>query len=388
MDIRTKLVFALVAVALGSMLALGLMSYPQARDLLRDSARRTLEGLVESKAADLENVTHAWRDRVGLLASRTQLRLVLDAYRQTHSEDGRMQIARIIEDAQQSVPTVLRITVFDLDGHAVAQAGAVTPQLPGDLELRRFREPRPITYDGLQVAGEDALEVAFLADLELDGRTIGAMQVTLSAQELIDVTGDHIGLGETGEVMIGYRSPGDSVTIINPLRNAPGGPLARRLPLSAVDDPLVQAVLGRGSADRLSVDYRGARVWAAMRFLPEVGWGIAVKFDEDEEERPIRELRDYMVTAALSLSAFAILIGTLLGLQFAKPIHRLAEVANRIRSGELSARADATSEDEIGLLARTFNLMADELTGQRKSHPPTDTPPRPEQPPDPHGDGV
>ena len=59
--------------------------------------------------------------------------------------------------------------------------------------------------------------------------------------------------------------------------------------------------------------------------------------------------------------AFAILLGTLLGLRFAKPIHDLATVADEIRGGTLSARAEVHHEDEVGLLARTFNEMADEL---------------------------
>ena len=63
----------------------------------------------------------------------------------------------------------------------------------------------------------------------------------------------------------------------------------------------------------------------------------------------------------LSLSAFAILLGTFLGLRFAKPIHDLATAAERIRLGELSARAKTGREDELGLLARTFNQMAEEL---------------------------
>jgi PAS domain S-box-containing protein len=63
----------------------------------------------------------------------------------------------------------------------------------------------------------------------------------------------------------------------------------------------------------------------------------------------------------LSLSAFAILLGTFLGLRFAKPIHDLSAVANRIRLGELSARAETGREDEMGFLVRAFNQMAEEL---------------------------
>jgi PAS domain S-box-containing protein len=66
----------------------------------------------------------------------------------------------------------------------------------------------------------------------------------------------------------------------------------------------------------------------------------------------------------LSLGALAILVGTILGFRFSKPIKDLAEVADRIRGGALSARAVEAGEDEVGLLSRTFNDMADEMEEQ------------------------
>jgi len=110
-----------------------------------------------------------------------------------------------------------------------------------------------------------------------------------------------------------------------------------------------------------TADYRGVPVWAVTRYLPETGWGLVVKVDDQEEREPILAFRGFLTRLGLSLSAFAILIGTLLGLRLAKPIHDLAAVADEIRGGTLGARAVVASEDEVGLLARTFNEMADEL---------------------------
>ncbi|HSG81469.1 MAG TPA: HAMP domain-containing protein, partial [Gemmatimonadota bacterium] len=74
--------------------------------------------------------------------------------------------------------------------------------------------------------------------------------------------------------------------------------------------------------------------------------------------------RGRLTRRGLSLGAFAILLGPLLGIRITKPIHDLAGVANRIRLGELGARAEVGREDELGLLARTFNQMAEELEKQ------------------------
>ena len=76
------------------------------------------------------------------------------------------------------------------------------------------------------------------------------------------------------------------------------------------------------------------------------------------------EFRAWLLRTALILSAFAILVGLGLGLRLALPIHDLAAVANRIRKGEMDARASVTREDEVGLLARTFNEMASEIEDQ------------------------
>jgi serine phosphatase RsbU (regulator of sigma subunit) len=61
-----------------------------------------------------------------------------------------------------------------------------------------------------------------------------------------------------------------------------------------------------------------------------------------------------------------VLIGTLLaifqGLQISKPIKLLAWKADQIARGDLAARVEVRSTDEIGMLGENFNFMADQLT--------------------------
>lgn len=360
MDLRTKLVLALVAVALGSMLALGFATYAPARNLLRDSSLRTLDGVAESKANDLDNLVQAWRDRVSLIASRTQLRMSVASYAVTHDPDERDLIIRILTDARRSALAVRTITAYDADGHAVAVSGDTsTVPIPAPLLVDTVRG---ITYAGLRPTGTDSIDVVFTAPLDLDDRNAGSLVVVLGAHELLDITSDNTGLGDTGEVVIAERAGPDSAVIVNPMRHEGGIPLSRRVSLDRPDDPVAQAVLGHTRGPPVhAIDYRGEEVWAATRYLPDPGWGLVVKFDAEEQEQPVLDLRRYMVRLALALSAFAILTGTILGLSLTRPIRALADVANRIRSGDLDARAETRGDDEIGVLARTFNLMAAKL---------------------------
>ncbi len=65
------------------------------------------------------------------------------------------------------------------------------------------------------------------------------------------------------------------------------------------------------------------------------------------------------------VGALFVLIGTLLaifqGLQISKPIKLLAWKADQIARGDLEARVEVKSTDELGLLAENFNFMADQI---------------------------
>ena len=104
MDLRTQLVFALVLVSLGSMLLLAMLSYGPARDLWRQSALETLDARAESKKLQIAGVVDSWENRVRLVAGRSGLRRLTEAFDSTHSESTRPDIARILADAQASLP--------------------------------------------------------------------------------------------------------------------------------------------------------------------------------------------------------------------------------------------------------------------------------------------
>ena len=66
MDLRTKLVFVLVAVALASMLALGALAYTNAESLLAERTEHGLASLADAKAERVSSVVHGWEEAVRL----------------------------------------------------------------------------------------------------------------------------------------------------------------------------------------------------------------------------------------------------------------------------------------------------------------------------------
>ncbi len=366
MDIRTKLIFALVAVALGSMAVLGAIVSPRVEGYLRDGTLAQLDQLAESKSSALGWMTAGWRDRADLVASRTQLREGAAEYARTGSAASAARVRAALADAIDGSRSATVLRVYDPSGRLVAgvrrdgagaagvdSAGASPPPRPGDRTH----------YAGVEFRASGPPRVTFVSPVTANG-TVGTLVSVFDASELLELTGDYYGLGETGETLVIARDSGGVPRTLHPTRHAPaaGGGVA----LSGEPGGLAALALD-GDGARLGDgvdDYRGERVWAATRRVPETGWGVVVKVDRAEEYRPVAEFRRWLRKTALILAAFAILLGFVLGLRFALPIHGLAAVANRIREGDMKARANVAGEDEVGQLARTFNQMADELETQ------------------------
>ncbi|HSM09722.1 MAG TPA: PAS domain S-box protein [Gemmatimonadota bacterium] len=359
MDLRTKLVFVLVGVGLASMLALGTLAYSSAEDLIEQRSSRSLASLAEAKAERVESVVRSWEDAVSLLSSRTQLRRSLASWNASPTEREREAIYRILADAQTSSDLVDGIAVYAEDAALVAVVG---PADPSPDRTDRSPHARVSTSESpvfLGFTDDRPPRVFYRAPLIVDSVQVGSLEALLSTRDLLAVAANRTGLLDTGEALIASVSEGSEIRLLTPLRHDSGPPdtavaAAERMmavAMAQVDDSTI---------DRL-IDYRGQAVWAAFRRIDEARLGLLVKFDESEERADVIEFRDRIIGVGFSLAAFAILAGVAMAFAFAKPINELAAVARRIHDGDLAARADADREDELGLLAETFNAMSEKL---------------------------
>jgi PAS domain S-box-containing protein len=359
MDIRTKLVFTLVAVALGSMFALGWVMYTSAEVAFRESRLEQLDGLAEAKKEGLEQVFRGWIDRVSLVARRTLLRTTLQAHNQGSDPEAGARLDRLLSEAVRAVDVIEALAVFDQEGNLVAAAGRDVDSIRQGTVSFAIPVAENLYYQG--VSGTQELRVDFLASLVEDGELLGDLHIRLDGQAILEVAERDLGLGETGETLVVavdaqgvprilHRSGIGGTEVWDPV--TPDGSI----------DPVALALEGTEGVFWQGVtDDWGEPVWAGVRFLPEAGWGLVVKVNEEEARASLTAFRDQAFRLTLSLGAFAIVIGVLLAFRFSGPIHDLAEATQRIRDGELSVRAPVVGEDEVSLLAQTFNKMASEL---------------------------
>lgn len=361
MDIRTKLIFACVAISLASMLLMGLFMQRTAAGMLGNLTARQLDALAAARLEDIQIIREAWREEALLVTSRTALR-ELTADHPDRPSAIAPAVKRILDDARTSVSIFRRLTVFDRNGSLVAASGDAAPA------------PRP--HDGfedteLEVTGfvlteDSGLYAIAHAPLDLEGRRVGQLEAIVDTRRITDITRNFRGLGETGEMyLVAALTPGE-LTVLHPLRGRQDEELLRVADNEAT--AIMRAALsGADELLRGAVDYRGERVWAATRRLPGLPVALVVKIDEYEELGIQRELRARFIEVALSVAALAILGGALLGAWLARPIRRLSDTIERIREGERTLRAQVKGEDEVSFLAEQFNELMDDHQDEKRS---------------------
>lgn len=137
----------------------------------------------------------------------------------------------------------------------------------------------------------------------------------------------------------------------------------------------LQAVTKRmssGGNGLLIVDNHGVDTYISFAPIKANGYSIALVVPVSElqgaiasarsqTQQQIRSASQAAAVILIILLVVAIMISLGLGQVIAAPIQRLTQVATQVAGGDLSVQANATSQDEIGTLAYSFNTMTSRL---------------------------
>jgi methyl-accepting chemotaxis protein len=131
-----------------------------------------------------------------------------------------------------------------------------------------------------------------------------------------------------------------------------------------------QALAGQSGFD-IFPDYRNVPVLSAYRPLNVLGlnWALMSEIDAAEAFAPVRQLNRRSVFTAAVVALAVALLGTVVGLLFARaltrPIGRVVASLQDIASGDgdLTARLPVDRADELGQLATAFNTFVEKIHG-------------------------
>ena len=223
---------------------------------------------------------------------------------------------------------------------------------------RMTLEPVISGYEVYAPSRAPALFIA--APIMVDGQFKGVFAVQLGNELFYRVATDATGLGLSGEAVFAQRD-GDGMLYTTPLKYSPDAAMKFKMGLQQTKTTPMFGALSGESDEGVKLDYRGKPVVAAWRYLPELGWGMVVKIDADEVFAPVYQQRTLLLEVLLGLLLFAGLVAYYFGRQISVPLDGLARTVDEVAKGNLGKRADESAPGELGLFARAFNQMAENL---------------------------
>ena len=219
---------------------------------------------------------------------------------------------------------------------------------------------------------------AFLKREELpDGLTLGLFAVRaarVGEQPLYIIGGEQLNQGFLNSLDI---PTGTRVLLYQSLEAAwnPKSLLDLNGPAAGADRiaPLVEQVRRSGQ------EVQGVIHWTADSADAEVFHAIPLTGPNQQpmgvllvgsSRRPLVQLQRQVVSAAMLVGGAGILVAVLASLWFTsrvtRPVKSLAEAARRVAAGDLAAKVEVESTDELGELASAFNRMTEDLVQQKE----------------------
>jgi methyl-accepting chemotaxis protein WspA len=227
-----------------------------------------------------------------------------------------------------------------------------------------FRRSRaliqPVLADMQIYPGQSKPTAYMVGPVLKDGVLIGIVALELDGSTLFRTFNTYFGLGETGDATVAMRE-GDEITYVAPTRFNPSAAFNDRLRIgSEAGKDMQNAVQGNRGYGEMT-DHLGKSVVTAWTYLPSYRWGIAVKQNTDEAFELLRKQRQavgiFMTIAGLSV----FLVARIVARSISRPIREAAQVAERVASGDLTAKVEVAASGEAGQLLRAIEAMTGDL---------------------------
>lgn len=383
-SIKNRIIFLLIIFTLLPFILLRVIAYPRIQSDLQEVLIRNLDGIGHKQA---ELVTSWAQERMKNARVVANNPLMIKCAKITKDDKDYQDVAQYLEVVRneygykgvlvsndKGVVTVATagegvgndISQMDYFNQALQGNSVVSNVIPSEIPLaNEFGEKElgmPTLFVSTPLKDRDGVIIGVVA-FRVDEKTLNDLMLSLH-------------LGKTGETYL-VNKDGYMITESRFSAHLKEMGLVKKrcaLELKLVNPEtgefttgVKQCIAGNNGFDAKGYkDYSGLTVLGVWRWLPEFNWGVVAEIDRDEGYGAAYNLK-YIVSSILLVIAFPIVIvAYLIGRKTSTPILKLKEVTEKMASGDLAQRVDIKRDDEIGILANSFNTMAKSLDEKTK----------------------
>ncbi|NOQ16946.1 MAG: PAS domain S-box protein, partial [Methyloprofundus sp.] len=363
MNIRLKLIFIFFFISIAPLIIVSGVYYNQSTHYLSEKVLSDLEVMAAIQQSRVQSIYGQNIERLRLITSRTQLRLSLNKLNEAAQDKSiyQQKINKIILDAQHSIDSLKLINVYSLDGVIVASTKpAFIGEQHGDEDvfLTGLKKNKANAYshdmDGTLIAH-------FSGPVYFEEQLVGVLEIESSLADLMSLIKDYSLLGKTGETILAYKDAQGDAVFLTPSRFVDNTGLKKTIKKTQLNTPITHALNGENETFVDFVDFNNAPVFAVTRFIDNAQWGVVVKVNKGEVFAELTTMK-YTFFLVIGLFSVILIVGIILILKnIITPITQLTLAVQKVIKGDLAVNVDESASDEMGSLAKAFNVMTSSL---------------------------
>lgn len=364
-SLLAKLVTAFSLLSLITVSLVAVMAYVSAREALKQSIFDRLTVAASLKDHEIAQWFHIQYQDVLLSAQlpeiQAQSKIILDSKTSQPLQENYQRaydtltqyfsrLTAIKPNLQEtSILTTGGIVVFSTNDSLVGRyqpLGATTTYFTAHQS-----KIKPIFYRS-PTTGKPAITFA-TPILDQENKRIGVLSITLDLGEVDQLIREKTGLGMTGETYLVGRLERQNAFISSD-KDA-----TQKYPQGINSLGIDVATHGEQGAG-LYLNYEGVPVVGVYHWLENQNLALLAEITQHEAFSPARQLARNILLIGLGSASVLLLAVYLLARLITQPIRHITETALQIRAGNLAAQAPVVTQDEIGILAQTFNEMTEQ----------------------------
>lgn len=357
LSLRNRLLLAFILLAILPVLITGSIATVISRQGLEDSVYNELESVTVLKQNAIKdwlnvvqnNLSLAFQDR--LIRQSVSALLEQETTMSLSQEQLRLELVKF----NSYTNYYTEIFVMNRNGETVLSTNNIQE---GKIQLNQnfFQEGMKGKF-----ASPPVYEVSFSSYsilisepiLNTAGTTIGVLAARVNLATLDNIMQQDTGLGEAGETYL-ISSNYAVLTNLDHSQVIPGETYIRT---EGVTDVVQNKNLNLGAY----VDYSNTAVFGAYSWIPELQIVLVAEYHQADALQASNRVLQTTVGLIVLIALLAILVSFIVTNSITSPITKLVNIADNISHGNLDLQAEVVQQDEIGVLAQSFNIMTSRL---------------------------
>ena len=363
-----RLITPLSLLSIATVLTISVSTYFSARETLKNSVYDRLSVAASLKEEELNQWFETHRNDILLLARLPEIQteaavLVSGAAANNQTAaTARERLTSYLRDIVTFKPHLAEVSVVSEDGLVLFSTNKSLENTTQSLETNttyfadESDDVAPIPYIS-PTTGATTITLATPILNNANSR-IGILLVTLDLQDVDSLIQERTGLGETGTTYLVGKIDEQNTFIASDTEqdSANEQDSAGNITSFAID----AAIAGESGAG-LYQNYAGKPVIGVYRWLDNQSLALIAEIDQREAFAPARTLARNILVIGFVATGLLLSGIYLLSRRITQPITDITKAAIQLQSGQLDQSLTVTSQDEIGVLARAFNHMAQQL---------------------------